>query len=256
MNASVLENVFWAAGFIGHVALVLVLLIRKRYKDYPVFCSFILYQALTTVLLFVVSRFMSPHAYFQAYWITGFADYLLQVAVIFEIARDVLRPTGAWVRDARSSFLGWGAAGFVLAGVVAVQIGPPQAIGFDLWDARVTVFTSLLTCELFVAMSAAANRLGLQRRSHVVALGQGITVWAFSALLEEFGHALLGWDRKFAIFVYLRMAVYLSVLVFWMASFWLPEKVRAPLSPEMQAYLVALHRRVQFDLTSVNGPPL
>ena len=256
MNASLLENVFWAAGFIGHVALVLVLLIRKRYRDYPVFAIFMLFEALTTILLFAVSRIMGRHAYFLAYWITGFGDYVIQVALIFEIARNVLRPTGTWVRDARASFLGWGSAGLVAAAALAMQIGPPQAKGFDLWDARITVFTSLLTCELFIAMSAAANRLGLQRRSHVVALGQGITVWAFSALLEEFGHAIFGWDRKFEVFVYLRMAVYLSVLVFWMASFWLPEKVRAPLSPEMKEYLVALHRRVQYDLTSVNGPPL
>ena len=256
MSTSLADNVFWAAGFIGHVALVLILLLRKREREYPVFTFFMAFEALTTILLFVISRVMGHRAYFLAYWITGFGDYAIQVALIFEIARHVLRPTGTWVRDARTPFLAWGATGFLVAAALAMQIGPPQAKGFDLWDVRITVFTSLLTCELFIAMSAAANRLGLQRRSHVVALGQGITVWAFSALLEEFGHSILGWDRKFEIFVYLRMAVYLSVLAFWMVSFWLPEKVRAPLSPEMKAYLVALHRRVQYDLTSVNGPPL
>ncbi|WP_128911602.1 hypothetical protein [Granulicella sibirica] len=251
-----LDNALWAAGFAGHVALVLVLAFRKRAGEYPIFTGMMGFQALTTILLFVISRHASHRAYFLAYWITGFADYVFQVALIYEIARDILRPTGTWVRDARNSFLVWGMIGLVAAAGLALQLGPPQSRGLALWNVRVTVFTSLLTCELFLAMSAAANRLGLQRRSYVVALGQGIAIWAFSALLEEFAHVILGWDREFVVFSYLRMGVYLSVLGFWIVTFCLPEKARAPLSPEMSAYLVALHRRVQYDLTSVDGPPL
>ena len=256
MNVSMLDNALWAAGFAGHVALVLVLVLRRRAREYPVFTSMMGFQALTTIVLFLISRLASHHAYFLAYWITGFADYAFQVALIYEIARDVLRPTGTWVRDARNSFFLWGAVGLVAAAALSMQLGPPQARGLGLWNVRVTVFTSLLTCELFLAMSAAANRLGLQRRSYVVAIGQGIAITAFSALLEEFAHVILGWEREFVVFSYLRMAVYLSVLGFWVVTFWLPEKARAPLSPEMSAYLVALHRRVQYDLTSVDGPPL
>ena len=254
MTLTSLDNVLWAAGFLGHVALLLVLVVRKRLRDFPLFTSFLAFEASRTVLLFVVFRYGSKHGYFLAYWITGFADYIFQVALIFEIARHILRPTGTWVRDARKAFWGWGTAGLLAAAALALQIGPPQSKGFDLWDTRITVFTSLLTCELFLAMSMTANRLGLQWRSHVIALGQGLFVWAFIALLEEFAHAILGWDREFVMFVHARMFVYLSVLVYWMVAFWLPEKVRAPLSPEMNAYLVALHERVQYDLTSMNGP--
>jgi hypothetical protein len=256
MKLSTLDNVLWAAGFIGHVALVLILVIRKRLRKFPIFAGFLGLSVLVTVLLFVISRHGSRRAYFLVYWISGFADYIFQVALIFEIARDVLRPTGTWVQDARKSFLGWGAAGVVAAAALASQIGPPQSKGLDLWDVRITVFTSLLTCALFIAMSSAANRLGLQWRSHMVALGQGLGAWAFIALLEEFGHAIYGWDHDFVVLVHLRMVGYLSVLVYWMVAFWLPEKVRKPLSPEMNAYLVALHQRVQYDLTSVDGPPL
>jgi hypothetical protein len=256
MNLSTWDNALWAAGFIGHVALVLDLVIRKRVREFPVFTGYIGFQALTTILLFLVSRHGARHGYFLAYWITGFADYIFQIAVIFEVARDVLRPTGTWVRDARRAFLAWGLGGLMAAAALALQIGPPQSKGFDLWDVRVTVFTSLLTCGLFISMSAAANRLGLQQRSYVFALGQGFFAWTFCSLLEEFGHAIFGWDREFVIFVHVRMIVYLLVLVYWIVVFWLPEKARAPLSPEMKAYLVSLHEKVQYDLESVNGPHL
>lgn len=250
MNLSGLDNALWAASLVGHVALVFVLVWRKKSHEFPVFTSFVGFGALTTVLLFLVLRYGSKHGYFLAYWITGFADYVFQVALIFEIARDVLRPTGTWVQDARKAFWGWGGAGLFWAAALASQIGPPQAKGFDLWDVRVTVFTSLLTCSLVTAMSVAANRLGLQERSPVVAIAHGIGVWAFIALLEEFGHVIFGWDRQFVLFVHIRELAYLLVLVYWTVIFWLPEKFRAPLSPEMTAYLVALHRRVQYDLES------
>ncbi len=254
MNLSALDNALWAASLVGHVALAIVLVIRKRVGSFPVFTAFVAFEASRTILLFFVLRYGSKHAYFLAYWITGFADYIFQVALIFEIARDVLRPTGRWVLDARKSFLGWGSAGLVASALLALQIGPPQSQGLDLWDVRITVFTSLLTCELFIAMAAVANRLGLQWRSHAVAISQGIALWAFVALLEEFGHVIFGWDRQFVIFVHVRMLVYLAVLVYWIGAFWLPEKARAPLSPEMSAYLLALRERVQYDLRAGGRP--
>ncbi len=253
MNFSTLENAFWAAGFSGHVALLLVLILKRRVRHFPVFTGFIAFEVLTTILLFAVSRHGTHHAYFLAYWITGFGDYAFQVAVIFEVARDVLRPTGTWVYDAREAFLTWGSAGFIAAAALALLIGPPQARGFDLWDVRITIFTSLLTCELFIAMTAAANKLGLQQRSYVFALGTGFFAWMFSSLLEEFGHAIFGWDRQFLIFVHIREAIYLMVLLYWIGMFWRSERVHRALSPEMNAYLVALHERVKYDLTSGDG---
>jgi hypothetical protein len=250
MNLSALDNALWAASLVGHVALAVVLILRKRARGFPIFTAFVVFEASRTILLFFILRYASKHAYFLAYWITGFADYIFQIALIFEIARDVLRPTGRWVLDARKSFLAWGSVGLVLSALLAYQIGPPQSQGLDLWDVRITVFTSLLTCELFIAMAAVANRLGLQWRSHAVAISQGIALWAFVSLLEEFGHVVFGWDRQFVALVYIRMFVYLAVLVYWIGAFWLPEKARAPLSPEMSAYLLALRERVEYDLRS------
>ena len=35
MNLGVLDNILWAAGFIGHAALLLVLLLRRRWRQFP-----------------------------------------------------------------------------------------------------------------------------------------------------------------------------------------------------------------------------
>src|SRR5206468_9813848 len=106
MTVTVLDNVFWAAGFIGHVALFSILVIRHRFKEYPVFGCMMLFHAVVTMLLYAISPQHHSSAYAKAYWITGCMDYAFQVALIFEIARHVLRPTKTWVHDARVNFLG------------------------------------------------------------------------------------------------------------------------------------------------------
>ena len=256
MTLSTLDNVLWAAGLVGNAALLFILVLRGRWREYPVLTSDMAFQVLRTVLLVLVHEHGSRHAYFLAYWITGFADYVFQVALIFEIARVVLRPTGRWILDARRSFLLWGGAGCLAAAAFAMMIGPPQARGLDLWEVRTTVFTSLLTCELFIAVSAAANRLGLQRRNYVIAIGQGLTIWAFSSLLGDFGRVIYGWNTQFLVFSHVQMFVYLAVLGYWMVVFWRPEQARAPLSAEMNDYLLALHRRVEYDLSRIDGTSL
>ncbi len=247
-----MTNVLWAAGFLGHVALLTVLFYRRRSHGFPVFTAMIGFQALNTAFLFLIAKYGSHHSYYLAYWSAALVDYIFQIALIFEIARIVLRPTGTWVSDARRSFLLWGGLGLLLAAIVAFGLGAPSAKGLDLWEERITLFTSLLTCELFAAMILSANRLGLQWRSHVVALGQGLTIWALFTLGSNVLHVLAGWQRDFALYDGIREFAYLGALLFWIVSFWLPETERAPLSTEMEAYLLALHRRVQYDLENVH----
>jgi len=256
MNLSVLDNALWAASLIGHVALVLVLVLRRKVRDFPVFFSFVTFLAMSTILLFFVSRFGTKHQYFLAYWITGGANYLLQAGVIAEIAWNVLRPTGRWILEARKSFLIGALIGLVAAAVIAFEMGPAQSKGLDLWDTRLTIFTDIVTSGLFVAMLTAANRLGLRWRSQAFAVGQGLFLWAAISLLIHIAHTILGWNREFVVLDHIQMFAYLAVLLYWGATFWLPEKERAELSPEIRAYLVAAAGRLEYDQNSVHRPRL
>ncbi len=247
MKFSTVDNALWAASLIGHVALVLILVWRRKLREFPVFSAFIASSALRTILLFFVYRFATNHQYFLAYWITGGANYLFQVGLIVEIARNVLRPTGRWVLEARKSFLIWAAVGLGIAAIMAYELGPSQSKGLELWDTRITVFTALMTSGLFLAMMTAANRLGLRWRSQVYAVGQGLFLWSSIALLGDVAHTALGWNREFVVLDHVRMFAYLAVVVFWGITFWFPEKERAELSPEIRAYLVAAAARLEYD---------
>jgi hypothetical protein len=246
-----MDNVLWTAGFLGHLILLVILIARLRVRTFPVFTSFIAYKTMGTVVLFVTLHYLGTHAYYLGYWILSPGDYALQIAVIFEMARNVLRPTGTWVRDARAYFLLWSAVGTLIAVGLSLTIRPPGVRGLDLWSTQATVCTSLLTCATYLAMSASANRLGLLRGTHVMALGLGLAAWALIALFGNIVHLALGWKPNYRVFDYVEMFAYLGSLLFWMIAFWRPERKRAPLSDEMQQYLEALHQRVQQDLESV-----
>jgi hypothetical protein len=254
-----LQDGLWVAGFLGHLALLVVLIIRRRVREFPVFAALIAYQVMETAVLFFVSRYGNSRLYYFTYWMLAPGDYAFQVALIYEMAKHVLRPTGTWIEDARTGFLLWSAIGMLIALGLSLAVSPPETRGLYLWSIRATVFTSLLTCEMFLAMSAVANRLGILWRSHVMALGQGLTVWALIALLGNMIHFALVWKRDPVFFDNIEMLVYLGSLLFWIISFWLPERQRAPISHEMNNYLIALHARVEYDLDRIKSagrPPL
>ena len=253
MSLSALDDALWAAGLLGHAVLLVVLLVRSRWRVLPVFSLLVAFEIARTCLLFLVLRHGSSQQYFLCYWSTGFLDYAFQLLLIFELARIALRPTGTWIKDAWKSFALWSAVGLAVAIAFGMLLHPPEMKGLDLWDLRVTVFTSMLTCEVFLSMSFAANRLGLRQGRYEVAIGQGIGFWSLISLGEQFAHGLLGWDRPFELFSHLRMAVYLVILVYWIGVLWQPEPEQAPLSPEMQRYIVALHAQVQYDLDAFKG---
>jgi hypothetical protein len=256
MRLSWLDNVLWAASIVGNLALFIVLLTRKRWHSYPIFTALIGYYFLEGILLLFVSHYFAPH-YAQIYWFSFCIDISLQIALIVEIARNVLRPTGTWVRDARMSFIIFGLLGAIIALGLSYAINPhvPKSIG--AWGQRTFLFTSLLFCELFLAIMFSSRNLGLEWRNHVMGLGQGLTAWALISAGVDAAHSYLSetYISDFRGLEHVRSLAYVGAVVYWIAIFWVNEPERRPLSPEMQKYLVALHSKVQYDATQVSGTP-
>lgn len=251
MNLSLLDNTLWAASFAGNAALLFVLLYRRRWKQFPVYTSWIAFETLLTILLFLVYRFGLQRAYAGAYWSGDAIEFALQVAVIFEIARIVLRPTGSWVADARIKFFVIGAAGAVVAFALAWGAHPSATHSLEAWEIRANLFTSILICELFTAVLIASQQLGLVWRSHVMRLGQGLTLWAIVSFAVDAAHSYYGGELHFFLLERFSILAFLTAQIWWSVSFWASEPQRKPLSPEMQRYLVDLRQRVQYDLANV-----
>ena len=131
MQLTFLAQVLWATGLCELVTLLLVLIVRRRWQNFPVFTAYITFQVVEAVALYLVHQWGSSSAYFWAYWVGVFLDLLLQLSVVFELTRIVLRPTGTWVRDAGKLFLLMAVAGALVAAAVSYAANPTMPNNLD-----------------------------------------------------------------------------------------------------------------------------
>jgi hypothetical protein len=253
MNPSALGVSLWASVTLGHVCLLTVLVVRQRWKKFPVFTAFVGFHVVLSLLLFEIYRCSSRFWYARVYWSADLLEFALQLGVIGEIAWIVMRPTGTWVRDAKKQFLLWGAAGILLAAALPWLVTPPAATLLDRLEVRGNLFTSLAICELIAAVTRTSRSLGLGWRNHVMALGNGWTAWAVAAILVGALHSYFGAERYFTLLEHTRMFVSLAALGYWTVQFWQEEPARQPISPELRAHILALHRRIQNDLDTIDA---
>lgn len=247
MNLSGVAELLWAAGFVGHAALLAILLVRHRWKHFPVFTAYMAFQAVWSPILYVVYAH-GPGWYARVYWSGALLDFIGQLGIVHEIARNVMKPTGTWLRDARKQFIFGATFGILLAGTLAWIVAPPSARAIDRLEMKSDLFAAFLVCELLLVISTTARRMGLGWRNHVIAISFGFAAWIVVAVLTETLRGYYGRFHYFSAIEYTQQFTYLGALGFWMVQLWRPEPARRPISPELRDYIVALHRRVEYDL--------
>jgi hypothetical protein len=253
MHFSLVANAAWAVAFGSTLLLMLVMLWRGRWREFPVLTLWMAFLALRSVALFLFYVHDSKYWYTRTFMGGLWIDFILQLAVILEIARIVLRPTGTWVRDARLPFALLGFAGVVLAAVLAWWVSPPPWSVRRVWEIRANLFTSLVICELFVLMSLTANRLGLGWRSHVMAVAQGLTAWSTLMVFKTAVESFLGTQRLYNQLEQIRSFIYVGAICWMALQLWRDEPERGPISADLHEYILALHRRVEYDLRRLDA---
>jgi hypothetical protein len=253
MNLSALDWLLVAATSLGNTALFAVLIVRRRWRSFPVFTAYMGFETVLSPVLYALVLYSSRNWYARVYWASALIEFALQLAIIFEIARVVLRPTGTWVRDARKQFILWGTAGILLAAALPWLVSPPDSSLLGRLMVRGFLFTSLVVCELIAVVTRTSKSLGLGWRNHVMALGNGWTVWAVVAILVDGLHSFFGAQRYFGELEQARTFAYLMALGYWVVQFWLEEPARQPISPQLRAYILDLHQKIKNDLDIVGA---
>jgi hypothetical protein len=253
MHLSAMDKLLWAGGFVCTLLLLLVLLVRSRWRQFPIFTAYAAFGVVRTAALFTAYSHRWFALYTHIYLLGLVVDFALQLGIAIEIARIVLRPTGTWVHDAKMQFAVAGLLGAAAAAALAWWISPPAQTAIVAWRLRGNLFTSLVICELVVVMSLTASRLGLGWRNHVMAVGQGLTVWTGVMVVTTALQSFLGGQRLYLEIDHFRVFAYIGAVVWWMIQLWIPEPERQPIAPELQSYIVELHRRVEYDLHKLDA---
>jgi hypothetical protein len=253
MNLSALDLALWVAGFFANATLLTILMVRRRWREFPVFTILMGFETVVNPALYAILLHGSQIWYSRIYWSSVLIEFALQLGIILEIARIVLRPTGTWVQDAKSQFILWGVAGILLAAALPWLVSPPATTLLARLVVRGDLFASLVICELIAVVTRTSKSLGLGWRNHVMALGNGWTAWAVVAILVDGMHSYFGAQRYFTVLENVRAFASLGVFGYWVVQFWLEEPARQPISPELRAYIEALHRRIKNDLDTFDA---
>jgi hypothetical protein len=251
MRLPFFDAALWAAGPFVNAVLLIVLLVRRRLRQFPALALWSLFSISSSAVFFFLYRFASPHTYALSYWAMETADALLQLAVIAEVAGIVFRP----VRGNRRARLLLGSiiAIVVFSFLIACSVHPSAVTRTGLYEIRGQLFTSLLVCIIFTIVQFSSQKLGLYWRSHVMSVGYGLTVWAIMCLLLDLLHGYLGRTNHFLMLEHIRMATYLGIFAYWSFALWQDEPERKSPSPEMRNAILQMADKVSYDLAKVLG---
>lgn len=249
MHLTNLDVILWLAGFVGHILLLVVLLLRKQAQRFPWFTSFVVVSIVRTIALWLVRNDRTQ--YFDMYWSLYVLDAALQLAVVYEIAGSVFRPVGVWAEDVRKKVIGYIVAGLAIAGLVTTQAHPPVKYLYQSVVIRAEVFNGILMIELFAILLVVSSNAGLMWRHYVRHIANGFALYSVANVIVGIGHNISGSKPDvFSLLSQSRSIVYCVCLIYWIAAFLLPEPPRRKITPEIRAKLFALGRKLEYDLSN------
>lgn len=252
MPLSGLDLFFWVASFTGHVILFAVLWFRSRAAQFPLFTSLIGMNIVRTIALYFILKYGSKEDYFNAYWSLAILDVALQLAVVYEIAQHVFRPTGKWAEDLRWSFLWLLSISAILALALTWLAVPPTKILHQAIVIRGNFFSSVLLSELFVGIVVLSVTMGLPWRTHVGRIAQGLGFFSIIGFAIEGMHSYLGLSQGmqgYTTLSHFRIAVYLVCVAYWIVTLEQEAPEAKGMPEQMQRQMVLLQRRVAFELS-------
>ncbi len=244
MQVSDIDSLLWAAGAAGEVALLGILLVRRVYRTFPIFFCWLLFIVLLEPTFYWIAHHESTATYYKAFFVLNFPQYLLEAAVLIEIAANVLQPVKRSLPKGLVYFLIGGmvvigAAAFVFAAHLnASTLAHPRA--FIVMNATMAI----LRLVTFILIAAFSQLLGIGWKNHVLQLTSGLAFYAAVSLFVEMAHSHLRAGPDYANEFYaldrLRIAGYLCSLSFWCYSFARKEAPRKEFSPQMAQLLVSI----------------
>lgn len=257
MDLSGVQEFLWAAAFVAECALLIVLFVRRRAAEFPAFTFLIAFYIARTIVLFNLAlRFgIQSRPYFLAFWSLAYADDVLELAVFYELARQVFCPTGVWARDTRRAFRWLIAASVFLALGLSLLASPPFVHWYKRYFLRSDFFASALMSELFVGILVLSATAGLPWKAHVARIAQGFGANALICMLLEGAKNYLGpgHSRANMLIPNAEKFAYLGCACFWIVALWRDAPAPRELPDTMLMQIYTLQRRVENDLIRIRN---
>jgi hypothetical protein len=246
MSLLTIDGVSGAAGLVLQAALAFVLVRRKLARFYPAFLIYLLLNLVEDPLGWALQA-SDPNLYLRYYFVVTILDYVLQLLILFEIARNVIRPSK---RSIPFPIVPVAIVGILLCALIAASFSPQvQLIGLSHTREiliRVSLLLAILKILLFVTLAVFAQVLGIGWKSHVLQLASGFAFYGAVSLMVQLSSThIAGTDESSYVPHLIRLAqiqgaAYNFTLVFWIWAFSRNEAQRKDFTPQMQEVLVTI----------------
>jgi hypothetical protein len=244
MRGLSLDSAFLLAGILGELILLGILLYRRAYKAFPVFTLSVSVNLLLEPVFYLLAHRLTHDAYLHAFFALSFPQFLLELAVLVEIAINVLRPVN---RSLPNGILIFFASAAIIAGIVGFFFAAHLSAA-TLSHPRPYILMSttmaILRLVTFLLIAALSQLLGIGWRNHVLQLASGLAFYAAVTLIVELAHSSLragpDYARQFIALDHFRVLGYLCSLTYWCYSFARKEAPRKEFSPQMAQLLVSI----------------
>jgi hypothetical protein len=248
MSVRALYATFYLLGLIAEISLFVVLIVRRQYKNFPVFTVCIASNLLNDIGFVALAVAFPIHVEQSVAFTLLPLQYLLDLAVLLEISWNVLRPVHA-------SLPHGSVRAFVVMLTVSLLGGVLLAYHFghtgnkiQYIKAPLDLMVGLLRMLIFVSTAAFAQLLGIGWRNKVLQLATGLSFYSAVDLIVSLVERYSGASRELEA---VRMIAVTLQLSFFVWVFTTKEVRRREFSPQMEQFLVTLAGRAKLARTAL-----
>ena len=237
-----------ALTMVTEIGLLAILIIRRQYRQFPVFTLYIAYNLFTDLFISAAVGVYSPRVIWPLELASIPLQYLLELGVLFEIAWNVLRPVHTSLpKNATRAFIFLIAVSILFGTVLAWHV---HDTGHRIEDVKrpLDLTVGLLRLLIFAATAGFAQVLGIGWKNRVLQLATALSFYSAIDLMVTL------WERhsgSSTAMESVRFTAYLLEIGFLVWAFTTKEVQRAEFSPQMEHFLVTLAGRAKVARTAI-----
>jgi hypothetical protein len=248
MSLQALFGAFTALGMIAEIGLLIVLIVRRQFKIFPVFTLYVAFNLLSDLGVGALMVLYPIHIARSLAFALLPLQYLLELGILLEITWNVLRPVHASLPQG-SVRVFVSAVGLALLGGIflAWHFGNT---GNKIQDIKVPfdLMVGLLRMLIFVATAGFAQLLGVGWKNKVLQLATALSFYSAVSLIVSLVERYSGRSKDLDGLVSVAFTLELAFLV-WV--FTTKEVRRREFSPQMEHFLVTLAGRAKLARTAL-----
>jgi hypothetical protein len=248
VSLQVLYPILVILGLVAEISLLVILLARGNLKTFPVFTLYIAFNVFNDLGVATVAALTRPQVAQAVALAMLPPQYLLEVAVLLEIAWHVLRPVRTSLPPGSIKvFIGFIVAALISGSLLASHVHPTGNKVYDI-KAPMDVTVGFMRMLIFAVTAGFAQALGIGWRNKVLQLATALSFYSAVDLIISLAERHNGGPKTLEPF---RGFAYLAELGFLVVAFTTKDVERREFSPQMEQFLVTLAGRAKLARTAL-----